>query len=107
MQTVVELALEFPLELRMIEVAGMKFEVVGMDRNRGTLEIDNDFHCLILGTGGKNQQRGAVALAPNDARVALTAFSGLGVLISRTPFRVLSPQVYSYLRAYMGSSLAA
>jgi len=57
MQTVVKLALEFPLELRMIEVAGMKFEVVGMDRNRGTFEIDNDFHCLALGAGGKIQQR--------------------------------------------------
>ena len=57
MQTVVKLALEFPLELRMIEVAGMKFEVVGMDRNRGAFEIDNDFHCLALGAGGKIQQR--------------------------------------------------
>ena len=57
MQTVVELALEFPLELRVIEVAGMKFEVVGMDRNRGTLKIDNDFHCLALGASGKIQQR--------------------------------------------------
>jgi hypothetical protein len=56
-QAVKELALESPLKLRMIQVAGMKLEIVGMNRDVWILEFDNDFDTLTLAAGGKVQQR--------------------------------------------------
>ena len=55
-QTVVELALKFPLELRMIEITGMKFEVIGMDRYRWVLEVNDYFYPFAFRAGGKIQQ---------------------------------------------------
>jgi len=56
-QRVVKLALEAPLELRMIEVARMKIEIINMYGNGGVFELDNDFDTLALGARGKIQQR--------------------------------------------------
>jgi hypothetical protein len=56
-QTVIELALESPLELRVVEVPGMKFEVIGMNWNRWIPELDHDLHGLALGAGRKIKQR--------------------------------------------------
>ena len=47
-QAVIELSLEPPLELGMIEIAGMKFEVVGMHRDWRIPEVDDDFNGFAL-----------------------------------------------------------
>src|SRR5580700_4804117 len=39
-QRVVELALEAPFELRMVEVAGMEFKIIRVHRDRGAFELD-------------------------------------------------------------------
>ncbi len=43
MQAVVKLPLKRPLELRMVEIARMKFKVIRVNREGGILEIDDDF----------------------------------------------------------------
>ena len=56
-QAVVELPLKSPLELRMIEVAGMKFEQIGMHRHRRILEVNDDLYRFTLGASGEIEQR--------------------------------------------------
>ena len=56
MQGVVKLALEAPFELGVVEVAGMEIEVIGVDRDRGVLELDHYFDAFTFGTRGKVQQ---------------------------------------------------
>jgi len=56
-QAVVELALERPLKLRMIEIPRMKFEVIGVHRNWRISKLYENFHRLAFGTGGEIQQR--------------------------------------------------
>jgi hypothetical protein len=46
----------------MIEVPGMKFEVIGMYGDRRILEIDDYFHSFAFRAGGKIQQRVFVEL---------------------------------------------
>ncbi|MGB9206173.1 MAG: hypothetical protein WCB94_19605, partial [Terriglobales bacterium] len=43
-QAIEELALEGPLELRVVEIAGMQFEAVGVDRRLGEAWADDDLH---------------------------------------------------------------
>ena len=62
MQAVIELPLESPLELSVIEVPGMKFEIVGMHWNRRISKLDENFHGLALGPGRKIKQRVLVKL---------------------------------------------
>jgi len=50
-QTIVELALEAPFKLRMIQVARVQLKIVGMHRDDRVLELDNDFHRFALGAG--------------------------------------------------------
>ena len=57
MQRVVKLALEAPLELRMIEVARMKIEIINMYGNGSVFELDDDLNTFTLGARGKVQQR--------------------------------------------------
>jgi hypothetical protein len=52
-QRVIELALEAPFELWVIEVAGMKIQVVGVDGDGGVFELDNYFDPFAFGAGGK------------------------------------------------------
>jgi hypothetical protein len=54
---VVELALEAPFELRVVEIAGVEIEVVGVHGEAWILELDDDFDGVAFGTGGKRQQR--------------------------------------------------
>ena len=48
MQAVVELALEGPFELGMVQIARMKLEIIGVYRNRRILELDDDFDAVSL-----------------------------------------------------------
>jgi hypothetical protein len=57
MQAVIELALERPLKLGMVEVPGVKLEVVGVDGHGWIFEIYQDFNTFPLGPGGKFEQR--------------------------------------------------
>lgn len=50
---VVELALETPLELWAVEVAGVKVEVVSVHRDAFVFELDDDFDAIPLGAGGE------------------------------------------------------
>lgn len=43
MQAIVELTLETPFELGMIQIAWMKLEVICVYRNWGILELNDDF----------------------------------------------------------------
>ena len=47
-QRIIELALEVPFELRMVEVAGMELKVIGMDRDGHVFESDGEFNPLAL-----------------------------------------------------------
>ena len=49
MEAVVKLSLEGPLELRVIKVPGMEFEIIRMHWNRGIFEIDQDFDAFAFG----------------------------------------------------------
>src|SRR5438552_7396349 len=54
-QRVVELTLEGPFKLWMIEVAGMKFEIISMHRDRRIFELNNDFYPIAFATRRKLQ----------------------------------------------------
>ncbi len=56
-QGVVELALEAPFELGVVEVAGMEVEIVGVHRDGFVFEFYDDFYAGSLGAGGKVQER--------------------------------------------------
>ena len=56
-QRVVELALEAPFELRVVEVARVQVEIIRVHRDRGVFELDDDFHAFALGARGEVQQR--------------------------------------------------
>ena len=57
MQTVVELTLKGPLELRMIEIAWMQVEVVRVHRDGGLSELNDDFYALALRLRAEIEQR--------------------------------------------------
>ena len=56
MKAVVELPLKTPLELRVVQIAGMHVEIVSVHRNRRVPELDDEFDAFSLGAGGKVQQ---------------------------------------------------
>jgi len=55
-QRIEELALKAPFELRIVEIARMKLEVVGVNRDVFVLELDNDFNAFTLRARGEIQQ---------------------------------------------------
>jgi hypothetical protein len=61
-QAVIELPLERPLELGMVEISGVKLEVIGVHGNRWIPEMYKDLNTFALGPGRKIQQRMFVKL---------------------------------------------
>ena len=55
-QRIEELALKAPFELRIVEIARMKLEVVGVNRDVFVLELDDDFNAFTLRARGEIQQ---------------------------------------------------
>ena len=55
-QRIEELALKAPLELRIVEIARMKLEVVGVNRDVFVLELDDDFNAFTLRARREIQQ---------------------------------------------------
>jgi hypothetical protein len=55
-ESVEELALEGPLELRVVEVARVQLETVGVHRDRFVFELDDDLDTFAFGAGGEIQQ---------------------------------------------------
>jgi len=53
---VVELALEAPFELRVVEVTGVEIEVVGVHGDAFVFELDDDLYGFAFGPGGEGQQ---------------------------------------------------
>ena len=62
MEAVVKLSLEGPLELRVIKVPGVEFEIIRMHWNRGIFEIDQDFDAFAFGASCEIQQRMLIQL---------------------------------------------
>lgn len=56
-QAIVELTLERPLELRMVEIARVQIEVVGVNRDIRILELDDHFNGFPFPTGIEIEQR--------------------------------------------------
>src|SRR5438046_5180454 len=56
-QRVVELMLERPFKLWMIEVARMQFEIISVHRDRRIFELNNDFYPIAFATRRELQQR--------------------------------------------------
>jgi hypothetical protein len=56
-QRVIELALEAPFELGVVEVARMKIEIISVYRDGCVFELNDDFHAFPFGAGGEVQQR--------------------------------------------------
>ena len=56
MQAVVELALEGPLKLRVVEIARVQFELVGVDLQTRVLEADDDLNAVTLLARVKDEQ---------------------------------------------------
>jgi hypothetical protein len=56
-QTIVELTLECPLELWMVEIAWVHLEVVSVHRDGRILELDDDFNPIIFVASGEVEQR--------------------------------------------------
>jgi len=54
-QGVEELALKAPFELWMVEVARMEIKIIGMHRNGGVFELNDNFHTLAFGARGEVQ----------------------------------------------------
>src|SRR4029077_4382906 len=57
MQRIVELALEAPFKLRMVEVAGMEIEIISVHRHGSVSELDDHLHAFALGPRREIQQR--------------------------------------------------
>ena len=53
MQAIEKLALKGPLKLRMVEVAWMHFEIIGMYGDVRVLEVDDDFNSFTFSTRRK------------------------------------------------------
>jgi hypothetical protein len=76
-QGIVELALKAPLELRVIQIAGVKIEVVGVDGNAFVLKLDDDFNSLAFGSRGEVQKGMLVEAKLGEHAVeARTGFGG-------------------------------
>jgi len=56
-QGIVELALETPFELRIVEVARVEIEIVGVHGDGFVFEFDDDLNALAFGASGKVQKR--------------------------------------------------
>ena len=81
MQCVVKLALKAPFELRVVEIAGMQIEIIGVHGNGRVFELDDDFHAFAFGARREVQQRMLVkAELGEDAIKAGAVVSGTGEL---------------------------
>jgi hypothetical protein len=56
-QRIVKLALKAPLELRVVEIARVQIEIIGVNGNVFVFELDDGFNSLALGPSRKIQQR--------------------------------------------------
>jgi len=56
MQAVIELALEAPFKLGIVQVTRVKIEVIGVDRDGRILELDHQFYAVALRASGKIEQ---------------------------------------------------
>jgi len=73
MQAIVELALQMPCELGMLEVAGMNRKYVGVHRDGRVLQVDQHFDYTVVLARGKSQQRMLV-----EPQVIIDFLQGVG-----------------------------
>jgi hypothetical protein len=92
-QTVEELALEGPLELRIVKVAGVQFEIVNVDGWIGETRADDDFDGLTLVAGIELDERMLV-----EAKLVLHSRKTVGGHSA-----IVADGLYSYRRASIGS----
>jgi hypothetical protein len=55
-QTIIELALEAPFELRMVQIARVQIEVIGVYRDTWILELDDQLNAIALGASIEIEQ---------------------------------------------------
>jgi hypothetical protein len=55
-QTIIELALEAPFELRMVQIARVQIEVIGVYWDTWILELDDQFNAIALGASIEIEQ---------------------------------------------------
>jgi len=53
MQAVIELALEAPFKLGIVQVTRVQIEVIGVDRDGRIFELDHQFNAVALGASGE------------------------------------------------------
>src|ERR1700728_3280805 len=80
-QSVVELALQMPGKLGMVEIASVNGEHVGLNGDGGILQVDQNFYGAIVFADGEGQQRMLV-----EPQVIADFFDRVG---SRHPYIVL------------------
>lgn len=85
MQAVEELALEGPLKLRVVQIAGMKLEIVGMHGNVRVLKLDDDFDGVAFVAGIEIEQRMFVEpeLVKHALETSIGGFWHLTILIEQ------------------------
>jgi len=89
-QAIIELPLEGPFELRMIQVTRMELEVVGMHGDTRILELNDDFHSLAFSLSGKIEQR--VLIQPELGKNAIQSGIAYGRHASILTERKTKPQ---------------
>ncbi len=57
MQAIVELPLEAPLKLRVIQIAWVQIEVIGVHRHARISELDDQFDAITFAAGIEGEQR--------------------------------------------------
>ena len=96
-QAIEELALEGPLELRIVEIARVQLEVVSVNRRIGEPWTDDDFDRFALGAGIELDERVLV-----EAKLLLHAGEAVGGHLA-----IVADLLYSYRSASIGSSREA
>jgi hypothetical protein len=79
-QSVIELALEAPFELRVVEVAGVEIEIVGVHGDGFVFELDDDLDAVALGARG-NIQEGMLVEPELGEAAAEAGVGGFGHLV--------------------------
>ena len=58
-QTIVELALQAPFELGVVQITRMQIEIVSVHRDGGIFELDDEFYAIALGASREVEQADA------------------------------------------------
>jgi len=86
-ERVVKLALEAPLELRVVEIARVEIEVVGVHGDGLVFKVDDDFDAVTLGAGGEVQQGVFVETKLGEDTIEASVFRHVAIVAKRLTSR--------------------